>query len=73
MKNKNRVRYLHTIDGCPATYFRGEQICYVNGRTRAKLVSTLQLIKKHQRLSNLWRTSQGFEVCADYGYIRVVA
>jgi hypothetical protein len=64
--------YIHTIDGRPAVFWRGEQICYAeNGnRLSALLVPSLRQIRREQAASEAWRRSQGFEP-TPYGYLRL--
>ena len=73
MKKKNKVMYMHLIDDQPARYEKGEQICFVSsyGTSIAKLVPTLNQIRKEQRLSTEWRKAGGYPLTTDYEYIRV--
>lgn len=68
-----KFKYMHTIDGEPARYNKGEQICYLNnyGKFIGKLVDSLHQIRKEQKLSNKWREEQGCSLIFDYGYVRV--
>lgn len=51
MENK----YMHTINGCPATCIKDEQLVYCNKIEKANLCNSLYQIRKEQRLSNKWR------------------
>lgn len=69
---------MHTIDGVPACYWPGMQICYAN-HTRGNdgiisLAESIGQIKKEQKLTLTWRKAQGFveEVRKDYGYCRLL-
>ena len=70
---KNRTYYLHTIDGRPAFYVHGMQICFANRYGKpAPLATSLGQIKREQRASVEWRRAQGYDHSAEeYGYRRV--
>lgn len=65
--------YLHTINGKPATYYPGDQICYVTKYGDAGvLVKSLRQIRREQKASIKFRQSKGIpEDGSDYGYRRV--
>lgn len=73
---KSKWFYLHTIDGVPAQYIPGQQICYANS-TRGnggvtRLAKSLKQMRKEQKLSLEWRGKQGFETSPFcYGYVRI--
>ena len=73
----SKIMYMHTIDGYPACYWQGEQICYIRKYHKPKkvLVSSVSQIKKEQRLSMAWRVNQGFDKKPDrkdYGWIKIL-
>ena len=76
MTKKKSWLYIHTLDGIPAQYTPGEQICFANG-TRGnagitRLARSVHQIKQEQKLSSAWRKAQGFLTFnQDYGYVRV--
>lgn len=76
IKTKSRWLYFHTIDGCPAQYWKGEQICYVNSYGKnggiVNVCSSLKQIKKEQKLSDNWRLSKGYPINGNYGYLRIL-
>ena len=70
--------YMHLIDGRPAEYYPGEQICYAaTGRYSRtgiqRLATSIEQIKKEQKLSEKWRLSRGFPpvIARDYSYVRI--
>jgi len=64
-------KYLHTIDGKPAT-FDGYQICFAANRGKANnLADSLNQIRKEQHITIRNRKRDGFgEVVGKYGYFR---
>ena len=65
--------FIHTINGLPAQYYKGEQICYATRRCGIKTVETLAQIKKELRASNKWRKKKGYEVYPlEYDYMRII-
>lgn len=68
-----RSRYMHTIDGRPATYIKNQQICFAGIKTPIRLCSSKKVLKNQQRISSEWRKKQGFSDRDDYGYKRVIA
>lgn len=70
---KSKTYYLHTIDGRPAYYVPGMQICYINFYGKPKpLVASLDQIRAEQKASSEWRKAQGYDHgTKDYGYRRV--
>lgn len=70
---KMKKAFIHTIDGLPAQYYDGEQICYGMRRCGVKTVDTLAQIKKEQRASIKFRKKQGWEEDGfDYDYMRII-
>jgi hypothetical protein len=67
------TKYLHTIDGKPAMYVSGEQICFRPFYGKAyPLADSLDQIRKEQRASNEWRKKQGFRSDGpEHGYVRI--
>jgi len=63
---------MHTISGCPATYVKGNQICFA-GKQPIHLCSTLKQIIKERKLTYKWRDSKCYKQDNDYGYVKVVA
>ena len=53
--------FIHTINGLPAQYYEGGQICYGSRRSGIKTVNTLAQIKKEQRATNKWRKKLGYD------------
>jgi hypothetical protein len=77
MKRKKVWLYGHTINGSPAMYYEGEQICYATrhrgGNGITKLAASIYQIKKEQAKSDRWRLKKGFDICKhDYGYFRIL-
>lgn len=74
---KTRTMYMHTLNGQPAIYCRGETICFARvGRyDRSKgipLVNCVATIKSQQRASTQRRANLGFDENGwEYGYVRV--
>ena len=65
--------FIHTINGTPAQYYKGEQICYGMRKCGVRTVDTLAQIKKEQRASNKWRKKQGWnDHEVDYDYMRII-
>lgn len=70
---KRRVYYMHMIQGSPATYEKGSQICYSVKTRPIRLARSLEQIKKEQALSDGWRNKRGYSVNSDlYGWRKVV-
>lgn len=71
---KQTTYYLHTIDGRPAFFDRGEQICFINsyGPSVPDLVPSLRQIRAEQKASAAWREEN---FCGNenngYDYVRV--
>ncbi len=65
--------YMHTINGKPALYWPGEQICYYNYYGKlTPLAKSLSQIRREQKASHEYRRSYGATVDPkEYGYIRV--
>ena len=64
---------MHTIKSQPSFYVEGKQICYANNgsiKIPESLCSSLKELRKVQKLSNKWRTEQGFDE-TEHSYIRV--
>lgn len=67
--------YMHTLDGKPAFYEAGCQICFAQQSQLAKgfnilKATTLAQIRKEQRASKRFRKSYGWDV-STYGYVIV--
>ena len=64
-------KYMHTIDGRPAT-FDGYQICYATFYGPAnKLADSLRQIRREQQITIRNRKRDGFDVnVGEYGYLR---
>lgn len=67
----SRTWYMHTLDGRPATYVPGTQICFVDGRHKARLVPSLAQIRRERRASGEWRERRGYRDDGDYDYVLV--
>lgn len=69
---KGRWLYVHTIDGRPAQYFPGSQICFSPWRGITRTATSLRQIRREQRASIRWRREKGYEASpSDYGYFRL--
>lgn len=65
--------FIHTINGLPAQYHEGEQICYGSRRSGVKTVDTLAQIKKEQRATYKWRKKKGYDTHSFvYNYMRII-
>ena len=65
--------FIHTINGLPAQYYEGEQICYGMRRSGVKTVDTLAQIKKEQRATSKYRKKLGYDShLLDYDYMRII-
>lgn len=65
------IKYMHTIDGCPASW-DVEQICYASTRRPIKLLNSLAEIKKERKKSDQFRNKHGWRL-SSYGHFRVKA
>lgn len=56
--------YLHTLDGKPAYYVPGEQICFAcrSPRLFGNLCTNMAQIRKERRASRKWRVKNGLGV-----------
>jgi hypothetical protein len=75
--NQGKWLYMHTLNGVPAQYVEGEQICYANGIRGntgvSRLCESRTQIKREQRLAKRWRIKRGYRVIpGDYGYVRIL-
>jgi len=75
-KSKTRTMFMHTIDGKPADYERGEQITFASPGRYARrgivLVPSIKQIRAEENASRQWRIARGCAVAGwDYGYVRV--
>jgi hypothetical protein len=63
-------KYLHTLDGKPAT-FDGFQICFASrfGKPN-KLADSLKQIKKERAISIKNREERGYPINFKYGHLR---
>ena len=64
--------YMHTLNGQPASYDEGRQICFATfyGKPN-KLCSSLEQIRYEQKKSAEWRLKQGLtDHCWKAGYFR---
>lgn len=70
---KKTIKYMHTLDGKPAFYDPGQQICFTGvGRCNAvTLVDSIKEIQKQQRLSRKWRASHGWTDDRAHGWVCV--
>jgi hypothetical protein len=70
-----KTYYLHTLNGLPAGYVPGRQICFaMHGGKAARLCGSLREIKMQRRFSEQWRKQQGYEPTHPswFGYRRVL-
>jgi hypothetical protein len=72
-KKVSKRMYMHTLDGKPAFYIQGGQVCYANqgrsGHHRQLLVQSLAQLKAEQKASRAWRQSIGMaDMASEYGY-----
>jgi len=69
------VKYMHTLNGHPATYHGEEQVCYGGGRGKYQLIhlaDSLAQIKIEQKMSMAWRKKMKFVDCkVNYSYVRL--
>uniref|UniRef100_A0A6H1ZRX2 Uncharacterized protein n=1 Tax=viral metagenome TaxID=1070528 RepID=A0A6H1ZRX2_9ZZZZ len=71
-ESKSIIKYIHTINGSPAIFHKGGQICYTTYNRATKLVNSLSQIKKEQKLSKKWRKKMGFlNSIIKYGWIKI--
>lgn len=71
-----KTYYMHTIDGRPAFYVLGKQICFMTFYGLANpLAKSLRQIKAERIKSVKWRKSKGFDNynIGQYGHFRVSA
>lgn len=63
-------KYMHTIDGRPAT-FDGYQICYAVFYGKANILAgSLRQIRREQQKTIRNRMRDGLDVVCEYGYLR---
>jgi hypothetical protein len=69
-----KTHYMHTLNGKPAFYWPGEQICFANRYGKLPpLARSPRQIKRERKLSEEWRRAHGCTPdCFIYGYVRVV-
>ncbi len=59
--------YMHTLNGYPARYWKGAQICYACGVVK-NLATSLAQIKRERTASLKWRKKYGANVQMKYGH-----
>lgn len=59
-----KLKLMHTMDGRPASYNPGGQICFLTSSRSfpTRLCDSMSQIRRERRLSDKWRKSQGFDV-----------
>jgi len=70
MKKRKFSLYMHTLDGHPAVYWPGEQICFAGGRAPLRLATSLGQIHRERRMSEKFRKSRSMLSDFNYGYCR---
>ena len=73
-QKKRGLLYMHTIDGQPALYWPGHQICYCNRiqRNAPPLATSLAQIRREQRATKRYRKAWGFvDEAGKYSYVHV--
>ena len=68
MSKRTKCKYMHTLDGRPATYDKNTQIVF---SMDVRLVDSLEEIREQQALSKAWRARKGFRNHLKQGYVRV--
>lgn len=67
-----RIRYMHTLDGQPATFIDGEQICFAACRRPINLCASMDEIREQRKASSKWRRKKGWSNnLFHYGAVRV--
>ena len=64
-----RTLYMHTLDGWPASFFKGEGVLFCN---RITIASSLRQIRVEQDESQRIRTHKGITGKERYGYKLIV-
>lgn len=63
--------YMHTLDGKPAYYVDGEQVCFIDSRP-GKLARSLDEIRAQWTASEAWRKKRGYgPMIYPHGYKKV--
>lgn len=72
MSEKSRVVYIHTLDGQPAEYDPGEQVCYLGRNPLTRFARSLRQLRREQQASVAWRWANGMDGgYAVLGYFRL--
>lgn len=74
MSKQHKNFYMHTIDGKPAKYYPGDQICFIYSSCRAnlKFANSLKQIRSEQKKSIEFRRKRGYintPIEKGYGYL----
>ncbi len=63
------TKYMHTLNGKPASFFGGEQICFAGDRGgKIKLVNSLKQIRKEQKITKKFREKMGWDDYHEWDY-----
>lgn len=63
---------MHLIEGKPATYQHGTQVCFLGNGSVLNLCNSLSELRRQQKSSLNWRLARNLEDRKeDYGYLRI--
>ena len=72
MAKRWKNRYLHLIDGRPALYIQGMQICFMRNGESMKFCRSLRQVYREQQASTRWRLEHRYPSHQQsYGYLRI--
>lgn len=63
---------MHMLNGTPATYIEGSQVCFSTMTRAIRLCSSLKELRDEWKRSELWRAAKGYTPTSwSHGYRRV--
>ena len=63
------TRYMHTLEGQPATFYKNSGVCFTHKRIR--LANSLRQIRREQAACKAMRAEEGAGNDFKYGYVTV--
>lgn len=66
------TKYMHTLEGRPATYVKNSQVCFLSNGSVLSLCDSLAQIRREQKQSLKWRLKKNMsDRKEDYGCLRI--
>ena len=66
------TKYMHLIEGRPATYEKSSQVCFLSNGSILRLCDSLKQLRIEQKKSLAWRLKNKMDDRKeDYGFLRI--